>query len=352
MISPEKYDEKRTQYILDHRGEKVEETGEEETSEKLGEDFDESIRKNHSLQSAIHVLEHREKLEAMGLNPDEIALGCFLHSKSCSGISNLADDGPVWKTSVEKIERAVKDYNKEHSEASIIFDRGCVFCPDGETADEEKLARMRSYGACLRVGDAYGHDYQSVETQGGAHIEVGKKNLFESPDEPQKKAREEELRQQIEGTYKDKTYEHLRLPYYQEVQGVKISVDGVELNNENDPKGVSRMYAAGEKNFRELKVEAKDNHGKPELVHSYTLVDGNDAVYCTQECLEERIKELNTICIEKSPEGKKPNKLNKINMKVVIHIGKASSDRSVRKSYMKYAADIREKYNIKMEIQE
>lgn len=87
------------------------------------------------------------------------------------------------------------------------------------------------------------------------------------------------------------------------------------------------------------------------MTHSITLVDGNDSVYCTQECIDERIKELNTICVEAPQSGKKPEDLKKANLKVVLHIGK-NCDERVLKSYEKYADRVETKYNIKMEIRE
>ena len=45
-----------------------------------------ALRKDHSLNSAIHVLENRAAIAALGVNVDAVALDCMGHSKSCSGL--------------------------------------------------------------------------------------------------------------------------------------------------------------------------------------------------------------------------------------------------------------------------
>ena len=68
------------------------------------------IRENHSLNSALQVLEMRTELESLGLNADLIAMMCFSHSKSNSGVGNLASEGD-WSYSVSKIRSALKAIN-------------------------------------------------------------------------------------------------------------------------------------------------------------------------------------------------------------------------------------------------
>lgn len=68
------------------------------------------IRENHSLNSALQVLEMRTELANLGLNADLIAMMCFSHSKSNSGVGNLASEGD-WSYSVSKIRSALKAIN-------------------------------------------------------------------------------------------------------------------------------------------------------------------------------------------------------------------------------------------------
>lgn len=68
------------------------------------------IRENHSLNSALQVLEMRTELVNLGLNADLIAMMCFSHSKSNSGVGNLASEGD-WSYSVSKIRSALKAIN-------------------------------------------------------------------------------------------------------------------------------------------------------------------------------------------------------------------------------------------------
>lgn len=73
------------------------------------------IRENHSLNSALQVLRMREELESLGLNADLIAMMCFSHSKSNSGVGNLSSEGD-WSYSVSKIRSALEIMNKASGE--------------------------------------------------------------------------------------------------------------------------------------------------------------------------------------------------------------------------------------------
>ena len=169
------------------------------------------------------------------------------------------------------------------------------------------------------------------------------------PYETQKRLNTEYWKQ--EQTQKEAHYtrdDDKRTLYYQEVQSMKITVDGQELNNENDPSGLSRMYVAGEKNFKELITEREETNGKTEVVETITLVDGNDAVYCTQACINERVQEMATICAVSAPKNTRDiSKLKKVNMKLVIHIGEECK---FAKVYEEYAKDVKQMYNINVEI--
>ena len=349
-IPASEYGSARDQFIKEHQG--------EASAEELGDAFDENVRKNHSLQSAIHVLEHREEIEEKDVDPDVVAIGCFMHSKSCSGMRNLADGAEAWAASLEKIQAAVDEYNKNNPESSITFNKNCFINEDG-SVNEEKLAQLRSYCACLRVGDAFGHDCRSVETQGGKTIEIDKESMRVDVEETREKVKDEIEKQEQEGEKKSKEEREKdkakRKEFYHEVQSMDIEVDGQKLDNENDPKGISRMFAAGEGNFKELKTDHIEGNDKVVVLHEITLVDGNDAVYCTQECITERVKEMATICSKTTDEQDKINKksgkstLNLVGMKMVVHVGE-KCDKTVVEEYQNYAREVKAMYNIEVEI--
>lgn len=314
------------------------------TEAELKAEYEQSFRKNHSLQSAVHVLKDREKIQKMGVSPDETAIICFMHSKSCSGLKNLASDGKAWMKALGKIENEVKEYNENHPEEPISFDSKYL-CDETGKIDEEKLARMRSSCACIRLGDADGHDYTSMETQGGGRLEVDETTSKVDPLET--RARQDALKNQ-QLLEKNKTGEIPSLAYC-EVQDMHITANGVELTNENDRHGMGRIYAAGERNFKELKTEVQTQDGREVLVHSVDLADGNSAVFCTMSCLEERIKEMATLGV--APKGRGEASSDKIRMKQVVHIGRNCSDR-VKEEYKQYQAKMYNKWKIQVEIEE
>ena len=350
-ILAEKYEEGLENYIEDAKKEDIEKKGnvekKEKTDEELKKEYEDNFRKNHSLQSAIHVLRDREKIQSMGVNPDEVAIICLMHSKSCSGMKNLADGGERWLKSFEKIENEVDSYNKKHPEENITFNKKCLCNEKGEI-DEEKLARMRSSCICIRLGDADGHDYTTNETQGGRKIEIDEKTVNVDPYDVRKS--------RIEAKEQCATLEERRktsLAQF-EVRKMDIYEGGQKLTDENDESGIGRIYAVGEKNFKKLQTEVQVEGDRKVLVHSVELTDGNMAPYSTLYCLEERVKEMATFGIAPTPEGKREEayqSCDKINMKQVIHIGKNCSGH-VKREYSRYAGIMYNKWKVRVEIKE
>ena len=350
-ILAEKYEEGLENYIEDAKKEDIEKKGnvekKEKTDEELKKEYEDNFRKNHSLQSAIHVLRDREKIQSMGVNPDEVAIICLMHSKSCSGMKNLADGGERWLKSFEKIENEVDSYNKKHPEENITFNKKCLCNEKGEI-DEEKLARMRSSCICIRLGDADGHDCTTNETQGGRKIEIDEKTVNVDPYDVRKS--------RIEAKEQCATLEERRktsLAQF-EVRKMDIYEGGQKLTDENDESGIGRIYAVGEKNFKKLQTEVQVEGDRKVLVHSVELTDGNMAPYSTLYCLEERVKEMATFGIAPTPEGKREEayqSCDKINMKQVIHIGKNCSGH-VKREYSRYAGIMYNKWKVRVEIKE
>ena len=346
-ILAENYEEGLENYIKDSKEKNTEKKN--KTDEELKKEYEDNFRNNHSLQSAIHVLRDREKIQSMGVDPDEVAIICFMHSKSCSGMKNLADGGGKWLKSFEKIENEVDSYNKKHPEETITFNKKCLCNEKGEI-DEEKLARMRSSCICIRLGDADGHDYTTNETQGGRKIEIDEKTVNVDPYDVRKSRIE--AKEQCASLEERRNLKTSLAQF--EVRKMDIYEGGQKLTDENDESGIGRIYAVGEKNFKKLQTEVQTEGDKKVLVHSVELTDGNMAPYSTMYCLEERVKEMVTFGSAPTPEGKKEGayqSCDKINMKQVIHIGKNCSEH-VKREYGRYAGIMYNKWKVRVEIKE
>ena len=346
-ILAENYEEGLENYIKDAKGKNTEKKN--KTDEELKKEYEDNFRNNHSLQSAIHVLRDREKIQSMGVDPDEVAIICFMHSKSCSGMKNLADGGGKWLKSFEKIENEVDSYNKKHPEETITFNKKCLCNEKGEI-DEEKLARMRSSCICIRLGDADGHDYTTNETQGGRKIEIDEKTVNVDPHDVRKSRIE--AKEQCASLEERRNLKTSLAQF--EVRKMDIYEGGQKLTDENDESGIGRIYAVGEKNFKKLQTEVQTEGDKKVLVHSVELTDGNKAPYSTMYCLEERVKEMATFGSAPTPEGKEEGayqSFDKINMKQVIHIGKNCSEH-VKREYSRYAGIMYNKWKVRVEIKE
>ena len=263
--------------------------------------FEEHIRRDHSLESAIHVLRDRERVENLQVNADEVALGCFVHSKSNSGLRHIGSEDD-WATAVEKLESRVNEFNSTHPDEQIRFDRSFLLSEDGAFR-QEKLAQMRSEAVAIRIGDANGHDSESRISQGGKEIAftLEEKAVSELPLELKKKNGTDTCQ-----------------PFFEEVQRADVRLDGTELDNNNDPEGFARMFAVGEGNFRSLHC-TMDESGTIE--QEFVPCDGNAFPLSTQHCIEERINEYRTA----SP----------MQYKITIHVG--DCDPSAFRSYLAFA---------------
>ena len=132
------------------------------------EGFENHFRPNHSLESAIHALRDRESISNLNVNADEVALGCLVHSKSNSGLRNIASEDD-WRTAVGRLQERVNEYNESHPDEQIHFDSSFLVNEDG-SFNQDKLAEMRSEAIVLRIGDANGHDTNSRTSQTGKSI--------------------------------------------------------------------------------------------------------------------------------------------------------------------------------------
>ena len=295
------------------------ELAKKEAAEKFEKDgFENHFRADHSLESAIHALKDRELLEKHGVNADEVALGCLAHSKSNSGLTRIKDEGD-WQKTIKCLEDRVKTYNETHPDDPIQFDKSFLVKEDG-TFEQEKLAQMRSEVITLRIGDANGHDTNSRTSQTGKQIEFSL----------EKKPSGEELPDDIEKKIDAKEYDS----FFMEVQNAEVFVDGVKLDNskESDPKGIARMFAVGEGNFKALRCEPDE---KGNIKQTFELCDGNAFPLSAQKCIQERLEEYHTA---------KP-----MEFKPVVVLGSDCSD-EVYASYMKFKNEVKKKYNVELEV--
>ena len=139
----------------------------------------------------------------------------------------------------------------------------------------------------------------------------------------------DELPNDFENKFENGDYKE----FFLEVQSADVKVDGTELNNANDPKGFSRMFAVGEGNFRSLNCKVD---GGSVIKQNFELCDGNVFPLSTQYCIEERLSEYETAY---------PMKYIP-----VIKLGSNCSD-EVYNSYLAFADRIERDYHVRMEVE-
>lgn len=211
----------------------------------------------------------------------------------------------------------MNEYNESHTDEQIYFD--CSFLLNEDNSfNQNKLAEMRSEAIVLRIGDANGHDTNSRTSQTGKSIEF---NL-------EQKAEFDELPTDFDSKFEKGEYDD----FFLEVQSADVKVDGIELNNTNDPKGISRMFAVGEGNFQSLNCEVDENGV---IKQNFVLCDGNAFPLSTQYCIRERLGEYRTA----SPMKYTP----------VVKLGNNCSD-EVYQSYLVFADKIERDFNVRMEV--
>lgn len=242
-----------------------------------------ALRKDHSLNSAIHVLENRDAIAALGVNPDMIALDCMGHSKSCSGVRNLTSH-EQWTLAFNRIDAAVELYNKKYPDNPIYFDKsvwttGETFTKPSEDDpkkmvtvykfNREMLARSVALISALRIGDANREAAEYPYTQCGEKIEID----FDSYVSNAKDWKAEIKRAKI---------------FMVDERGVKTSL----LEKGVDDDGYGRMYMSGEGN---LSMNCVYNP-KTQSVREILIVhNGKSFPLSTQRCIEDRLEELDSM---------------------------------------------------------
>ena len=277
------------------------------------EGFESQFRPNHSLESAIHVLRDRKRVELLGVDVNEVALGFLLHSKSNSGLRNIASEEEM-RVAITRLQNRVDSFNSSHPNEHIEFDSTFLLNGDG-TFNREKLAEMRSEAIVLRIGDANGHDTNSRTSQNGKRIDFTLK--------------EKTVKDTLPSNFDRNNYD----TYFVEIQGADVRVDGEQLNNRNDPKGISRMFAVGEGNFKSLRCSLNDTGS---IQQTFELCDGNAFPLSTQYCIKERLGEYKTA--------------QPLTYTPVVKLGKNCSE-EVKASYEKFAIEVEQEFNVRMEIE-
>ena len=232
-----------------------------------------ALRKDHSLNSAIHVLENREAIAGMGVNVDAVALDCMGHSKSCSGVRDLTSH-EQWTDCFNRIDAAVELYNDKST-----WTTGETFQKPSEKNprrlvevykfNRETLARSAAVIAALRIGDANREAAQFPYTQTGETIEVD----FDSYVTPAKDWRAEIAKAKI---------------FIVDENGTRTSL----LTRGVDTNGFGRMYMSGEGN---LSMSCEFNPKTGKIREVFKIFHGKSFPLSTQESIEERLGELDTM---------------------------------------------------------
>ena len=236
-----------------------------------------ALRKDHSLNSAIHVLENRKAIAALGVNVDMVALDCMAHSKSCSGVRDLTSQ-EQWTDCFNRIDAAVELYNEKFPAAQIYFDK--TAWTDGTTYrnrqgvevynfNRETLARTAATVAALRLGDANREAAQFPYTQTGEKIEID----FDSYVTPAKDWHAEISKAKV---------------FIVDENGVRTSL----LTKGVDNSGFGRMYMTGEGN---LSMHCEFNSETQNLREVFKVFYGKSFPLSAQACIEERLDEFDTM---------------------------------------------------------
>ena len=169
----------------------------------------------------------------------------------------------------------------------------------------EHSLSQRGECLCLRVGDGNGHDEWSRISQNGKEISFDLENY--------------EFAKSDTG-------------WRDEIQRGEVWIDGQLLDNANDSKGFGRMFNLGEGNLKKMSMESGPDG---QIVQVFEISHINSYPYCTQECIEERLKEF--VTAPSMIEDYKP---------VIRFAGKCSEE--IQESYEQFCQKMYETYGIEI----
>lgn len=235
-------------FVLDKEGNIVRD---ENGNAKKAETSDE-IRKNHSLNSAVNLLEKREEYEKMGVDADEAAALCMAHSKSSSGVKDL-NSKEDWSKCFDRIDSAVEEYNKDKpDDQKISFDRTKF------ENDDSRLGQLSTSTLALRVGDVSRDSGEDAISQGGGDIHVDKATVNSEANNASEEVKNADVHNSETGA----------------VESEK-----------------SKIAHVGEQNICDNHTTTGENG---ELVHEITVADGDYAPNCTFEAIKDHAGECET----------------------------------------------------------
>lgn len=211
-----------------------------------------SIRSNHSANSALNVLRARESYKAIGFTDaqvDEIAVLVYAHSKSNSGVTDL-NNSKSWSDCFDRIEALKNKFNADHPNNKVSFTRSRF---EG-ASNARKLGSLATEALALRVGDVSRNSGSDALAQSGEIVHVEKSTVNSSGN-----------------SWKD------------EIEGAVIMRANVPVTHD-----LSRRIHIGEQNIVDNHTEFKNGA----LTHTITINDGSYAPHCTAEAIVDHIGEL------------------------------------------------------------
>ncbi len=235
-------------FVLDEKGNVVkDENGDAKKAETT-----EEIRENHSINSAVNVLEKRDEYEKMDVDADETAVLCMAHSKSNSGVKDL-NSKEDWGKCFDKIDTVVEEYNKDKSdEDKISFDRSKF------ENDEQRLGQLATSTFALRLGDVSRDSGEYAVSQGGGNIYVDKSTVDSKANTTSEEIKDAVVQNSETGTVESE---------------------------------YSKIVHVGEQNICDNRTVTGENG---ELRHEITVADGEYAPNCTFKAIMDHVEECET----------------------------------------------------------
>ena len=269
------------------------------------------LRKDHASNSAMHILENRDALEAAGVDPDRVAFYAFAHSKSSSGLSDLNSE-ECWNKAFDNIEKFVEMHNNNpNCTQKVSFDRS-------KFDDPEVRASARSTIAALRFGDANRDAPEGDQnlTQGGGVIEVDSSGY----DRNHEYGDWEEERKAFKATA---TYPDGRVAH--------------TGTDDFDKTKYSTGIYVGEGNLSTINcVKGKNN----EITEEFAVKDATMAPHCTFNAINERLGEMSTATgIPRAATIKLPPGTSEADAKRIISVYKSDLDKEREKAIRKTGKD-------------
>lgn len=208
-----------------------------------------SVRNNHSANSALNVLRARESYKAIGFTDaqvDEIAVLVYAHSKSNSGVTDL-NNSKSWSDCFDRIEALKNKFNADHPNNKVSFTRS-------RFENARKLGSLATEALSLRVGDVSRNSGPDALAQSGEIIHVEKSSVNSSGNSVK-----------------------------EEISDAIIMRGNVPITHEK-----SRTIHVGEQNIVDNHTEFKNGV----LTHTITVNDGSYAPHCTTAAIVDHIGEL------------------------------------------------------------